>query len=240
MSERTSRCPRKHWPDTFIKRRAAVRACADAMKTALPLSTICNYPRTARGVKVAIVGALDGTHIGGSLARAAAQLKLEAIVFDVADASSANRYRRALYWRFAGRRPIHLGRFSAQVIATCATARPEILIATGAAPLTEHALRALQALGIVCINYSTDDPWNSTHLAHWYLRALPAYNAVFTTRRANLDDIRRLGCVNVHYLPFAYDDVLFAPPDGAMDAPAHDVLFVGGADRDRVAFIWRL
>ena len=66
---------------------------------------------------------------------------------------------------------------------------------------------------------------------------MPAYNAVFTTRRANLDDIRRLGCADVHYLPFAYDDVLFAPPDSPMDAPAYDVLFVGGADRDRLAFI---
>ena len=129
------------------------------MNTALPLSTICEDPRTARGVKkLAIVGALDGTHVGASLARAAEQLKLDTIVFDVADAFSGNRYLRALYWRFAGRRPIHLGRFSAQVIAACATARPEILIATGAAPLTEHALRALHTLGVVCINYSTDDP----------------------------------------------------------------------------------
>ena len=86
--------------------------------------------------------------------------------------------------------------------------------------MTEHALRALHALGVVCINYSTDDPWNPTQLAHWYLRALPAYNTVFTTRRSNLDEIRRLGCADVHYLPFAYDDALFAPVGSATDVPA--------------------
>jgi spore maturation protein CgeB len=39
----------------------------------------------------------------------------------------------------------------------------------------------------------------------------------------------------VRYLPFAYDDGLFnTSPSGA---PSYEVLFVGGADRDRVAFM---
>ena len=41
----------------------------------------------------------------------------------------------------------------------------------------------------------------------------------------------------MYYLPFGYDDALFAPPGSATDVPACDVLFVGGADCDRLAFI---
>ena len=41
----------------------------------------------------------------------------------------------------------------------------------------------------------------------------------------------------MRYLPFGYDDALFGPPNGPIDAPSYDVLFVGGADRDRVSFM---
>jgi spore maturation protein CgeB len=98
-------------------------------------------------------------------------------------------------------------------------------------------LRRLRAMGIVCVNYSTDDPWNPTLFSHWHLRALPEFDVVFTTRRANVQDFRRLGCTQVRYLPFGYDERLFHPPERAREKPGHDVLFVGGADRDRVAFM---
>ncbi len=93
-------------------------------------------------------------------------------------------------------------------------------------------------MNIACINYSTDDPWNPKLMAAWYLRALPAYSVVFTPRRANINDFRALGCTDVRYLPFGYDDTLFAPPDVSVEATAsHDVLFVGGADHDRITFV---
>jgi spore maturation protein CgeB len=209
-----------------------------AMMTALPFPRQLSDLGTERQLKkLAIVGAFEGAHLGASLARAAASLGLETIVFDTAGAAGGNRYFRALCWHLADRRPPHLGRFSARIVAACATARPDILIATGSAPLTPQALRMLQALGVVCINYSTDDPWNRAQLAQWHLRALTAYNIVFTTRRANIADFRKLGCPDVHFLPFGFDDTLFYPMQGIPEGPNHDVLFVGGADRDRLAFM---
>ena len=187
--------------------------------------------------RVAVVGAFGGTHIGASLARAVEQLGLLAITFDIAEAGRGNRLLRALKWRFVDRRPLHLERFSAKVVAACTRTRPDILISTGAASLTRESLCKLRAMNIVCVNYSTDDPWNPTQLARWYLRALPAYAIVFSARRANIGDFYTLGCRNVRYLPFGFDDALFAPPDGAIAGPSYDVLFVGGADRDRVAFV---
>src|SRR6516225_1661579 len=188
-------------------------------------------------VKLALLGTMGGTHIGGSFARGATKLGIESILFDAEQAAAGLRLLRSLSWHLGDRRPLHLNRFSIELVETCARAKPDILIATGMAPLTESALRSLRRLGIVSVNYSTDDPWNPAMRSNWHLRALPSYDFVFSPRRSNLDDFRRLGCAKVHYLSFGYDESLFANAAHFGDFPAYDVLFVGGADSDRVAFM---
>src|SRR5262245_1544799 len=188
-------------------------------------------------VKLAVLGMSGGTHIGGSFMRGAAKLGIESIWFDADKASAGPRMLRSLSWHFADRRPLHLNQFASALVRTCARAKPKTLIATGMAPLTESAVRALRQSGTVCVNYSTDDPWNPAMRSNWYLRALPLYDLVFTPRRSNLEDFRRLGCTKVQYLPFGYDESLFAFAASSSNSPAHDVLFVGGADPDRVGFL---
>jgi spore maturation protein CgeB len=91
------------------------------------------------------------------------------------------------------------------------------------------------------INYSTDDPWNPALRASWFLSALPAYDAIFTPRRANLDDFRGCGVRTVHYLPFAYDSDVHQPWSAIASAgPPSDVLFVGGCDADRLPLVGAL
>jgi hypothetical protein len=189
------------------------------------------------GVKLALLGTLGGTHIGGSFVRAATTLGIESICFDADKASAASRLLRSLAWHLADRRPFHLNGFSNELVKACARAKPQIFVATGIAPLTEFALRGLRQLGIVSVNYSTDDPWNPAMRSDWHLRALPLYDLVFTPRRSNLNDFRRLGCAKVTYLPFGYDESLFAPAPYSSDSAVHDILFVGGADADRAAFM---
>jgi spore maturation protein CgeB len=186
---------------------------------------------------LAIVGNSGGTNVGESLRRAAISMGHAVLFFDTLEAWGGSRLLRALSWRFADRRPPRLGRIAAKVISGCSTAQPQVLIATGAAPLTQQVLRKLRSLGVLCINYSTDDPWNPALFASWHLRALPAYDIVFTPRHANIADFHRLGCANVHFLPFGYDHTLFGPVELTASIPQCDVLFVGGADRDRVAFM---
>jgi spore maturation protein CgeB len=202
---------------------------ADAVKT--------DRAAARPGNGLAIVGAFAGTHVGASLARAAARQRMAVTRFDTEGAMRANRLLRAALWRLGGHRPARLDAFSAEVVAGCAQARPALLIATGAAALTRSALRRLRSMGIACVNYSTDDPWNRAMRASWHLRALPEYDAVFTTRSANLECFRNIGIGDVHYLPFGYDDELFPGPAAPLDAPSYDVLFVGGADDDRISFI---
>ncbi len=186
--------------------------------------------------RLAIVGGFDGTHVGGSLRRAATHLGIDTVKFDVGNAGG-NRILRATLWRLGDRRLPGMHRFSQSVVAGCRQSEPEILIATGIAPLTSMVLRTLKAMGIVCVNYSTDDPWNPVLRAFWHLRVLPEYDAIFTTRRANIGNFADIGCAEVNYLPFGYDEQLFCRRACFSDEMAPDVLFVGGADRDRVAFV---
>jgi spore maturation protein CgeB len=104
--------------------------------------------------------------------------------------------------------------------------------------LNATAIKSLKSRGAACFNFATDDPLNPVFKAEWFLRSLCEYDAVFTPRKSNIAELRRLGCRNVHYLPFAYDEQLFKPVDVSQVPafPPPEVLFVGGADADRAQF----
>lgn len=118
---------------------------------------------------------------------------------------------------------------------TCRAERPGYLIATGPS-LTKDGLLALRALGVTTLNYATDDPWNPSVKSRWHLAALPHHD-VIATPRDNVADFMSIGCRRVEIVPFAFDEALVAFDTPLPHAP--DVLFVGGADRDRVAFMRR-
>lgn len=188
-------------------------------------------------MKVAIVAASGGTNVGASFRRAATDLEIDVIWFDAGTAWSGNRLMRSFFWHFADRRPVRANRVSLEVLTNCERTQPDVLVATGAAPLFRSTLRTLRSMGVVCMNYSTDDPWNPAMKADWYLLALPEYSIIFSTRRANIKDFQLLGCREVRYLPFGYDQRLFYSPQGTVAPSICDILFVGGGDRDRVGFM---
>ena len=131
--------------------------------------------------------------------------------------------------------------FSGLLIRTCTDFGATCLLSTGIAPIEETTLRRLGKLGVRRINFLTDDPWNRAHYAPWFLKALPHYDHVFSPRRANLEDLRRAGCCNVTYMPFAYaPGVHFSDPPLTAEENrrlAADVIFAGGADHDRLPWI---
>ena len=115
---------------------------------------------------------------------------------------------------------------------------PSLVLGTGYAPLERSHIEALRARGARVVNYSTDDPWNPALRAPWFLSTINAYDAAFTTRRANIEDFRRAGVRDVHHIPFGYDPEVHRP--WPADKPAgrrSDVLFVGGCDSDRIPLI---
>lgn len=190
--------------------------------------------------RLLIVGNSLPFHVGHHFLSAAQQLGMPVSMCDVSTASSSSRFIQTMYWRFHGRRPVHLHAFGRRLIELCQRERPDLVLATGIAPLDALTLKTLGQLDIQCANFLTDDPWNFAHHAAWFLAALPHYHHIFTPRQSNMEDLYTIGCPDVHYLPFAYNPAVHYPDQPAAEA-AHklrtDIVFTGGADSDRLSWI---
>jgi len=190
--------------------------------------------------RLLIAGNSGGTNIGSSLLRAAQSLGVEAELEDARQAYAAPKLVARFHWWLRDRRPARLAAYSGAVVDRCRRQHPRWLIATGLAPIEAGALEHIRAMGVVTMNYLTDDPWNPAFKSAWFLSALEQYDRVFSVRRRNLDDLRRVGCRHVEYLPFGVDPDLFFPETLApseLQAYRSDVCFVGGGDPERVEYI---
>lgn len=194
--------------------------------------------------RLLIVGNPDPIHIGAHLLNAARTLGLSVELCDSNAAFAASWPVAKFNWWLRGRRPSRLDDFSQKVVEACQRLQPTWLISTGISPITDWALEAIGKIGTQRLNFLTDDPWNPFHQAPWFMSALPLYDHVFSPRRANLEDLRLLGCHRVSYLQFAYAPELhFAEPpstDVEKERFAADAIFAGGADRDRVHYMTAL
>jgi spore maturation protein CgeB len=190
-------------------------------------------------MKVAFVGPLGNTHLCGSFHRAAQDIGLESVAIDTARAYEGPVVLRKLAWHMADRRPLRMRQFSQDLSLAFGDRLPDVVLTLGQAPVNGDAISVLQQAGIICANFSTDDPFNKVVGAGWHLEDLKRYNHIFTPRRANFDQLTKLGSARVHYLPFGYDPHLFQPvreEKQTLELKAPQVLFVGGADADRAAF----
>jgi len=193
-----------------------------------------------RPTRVLLVGNPDPTHIGGHLLAAARDVGVELLCLDSTQAYQGAWLTRQIGWRLGGRRPVALKTFARSLEEAVDAFAPDMLLATGIAPLERETLERVAGRGVATANFLTDDPWNRSHVAPWFLKALPVYQVVFSPRRANLDDLERLKGPVVHYLPFAYSPHVHyreRAPDGLRRQFVADVAFAGGADEDRVAAV---
>lgn len=190
-------------------------------------------------MRILIAGSSGGTHVGASFERSARELGHEARLLDIQEAYRGPRILRALAWRM-GRRPLGLDRYSQAVVRTAAEWRPDVLVSAGAAPILAAALKRIDPSVRKAV-YLTDDPWNPSCRASWFLRALPEYDKVYTTKTALQEDLSRAGCRQTEYMPFAYDPAHFhtIEPLAADERGRYacEVLFYGGADTDRILLI---
>ncbi len=190
------------------------------------------------GPRVLVVGNPDRIHVGAHLVAGARTLGCAVQLCDTSHAFAAPWPVARLNWWLRGHYPSRLRAFSAEVLELCRSWRPAVLLATGLAPLQRETLAAIGKLGVVRLNYLTDDPWNPALRAPWFLRGLAEYDLVCSPRRANLPDLERAGCRQVAYLPFAYNPAThFAEPPATPFEHKRfdcDLLFAGGADSDRL------
>jgi spore maturation protein CgeB len=183
-------------------------------------------------LSIAMVGASGDTAVGESLAKGARALGHTVSYFDLAQAAHPNRIIHGLSWRFFDRRMPRMGKFAAHVLSECQRLQVQCLISTGAAPIPVKTILALRTAGVVCINFSTDDPWNQRVCGSWFRAALAQYDYAFTPRSANYAEFQALNGPKVAQLKFGYDPEFFYP-DTQTHAEIYDVAFVGGADKDR-------
>jgi spore maturation protein CgeB len=192
-------------------------------------------------LRLLLVGNPEPTHVGGHLLDAAHELGITTAVCDINEAWTGPGILRRLSWWLRDRKPPRFRSFNRFVQEQCRQFRPSCLLVTGLAPLARHTLEIAGALGPYRVNYLTDDPWNPSHRCKWFLDSLPAFDAIYSPRRANLDDLKKAGGRHIHYLPFAYAPKAHFPaaPLAANERRLleSDVLFVGTADHDRLPFI---
>lgn len=196
---------------------------------------------TLPGAPLVLVGNPGPEHVGRHFHDAAESLGIETVFLDLRRAHAS--VLQKVSWHLRGHRPARLLAFSRDVVAACRDVRAGCLLVTGIAPPSAAALREIGSLGTVRVNFLTDDPWNPAHRAAWFLRALAHYDHVFSPRTANIEDLRALHGPGVSYLPFAYAAAhhVPSPHSGANGAvPTCDVVFVGGADGDRVGWVGTL
>lgn len=191
-------------------------------------------------MKLAIIGGSGGTNIGDAFLKAAFKLNLDPVLYHNRQAYQAPKWLKTINWHLRGRYPSRLNTFSQNIVKECVNLQPQWLLTTGIAAINHLALQQIGQMGIKRFNFLTDDPFNRAHYAPWFLKALPDYDVVFSPRRANIQDLLNAGCPRVEYLPFGYDDELFYPEDPSninLDTTVPDVVFAGGADRDRVPYM---
>jgi glycosyltransferase involved in cell wall biosynthesis len=188
--------------------------------------------------RLVLVGIPEEHHVGAHLLAAAGQLGWEATLMDTREAHSRNLWVNRLFHRLLNRRPAHLNRFSKRLVELCRKSGPELLLATGISAPRFQALKEIGEMRIHRANFLTDDPWNPRNGAAFFWPAMREYDSIWSPRRANLKDLRGHGCQGVEYLPFGYNPALHFPetPQSAAERERFDcdVVFVGGADADRL------
>lgn len=190
--------------------------------------------------RILIVGNPNEVHVGAHFLNASRSLGLEARLMDIRKADSSSWFIRQWNWRLQDHRPARLSTFSAEVLRECLEYKPHWLLATGICPIKASVLESIRNQGILCFNYLTDDPWNSAHRSEWFFQALRSYDRIFSTREAGLPELSHLCAGGAVYLPFAYAPEIHYPEmlnDEEKVRYTSDVVFIGGADTDRVPYM---
>jgi len=194
--------------------------------------------------RIVIVGNDDITHIGHHFFKAAQALGLETKICDVKKAFRGTWILCKINWWLFEHRPVYLREFSEEIINVCRQFRTNKLVSIGIAPIDFQALNELKSMGVRRLNYLTDNPLNPQHRAPWFMKTLPEYDSIFSTRYANMEELKLLKCKKVYHLPFAYSPDIHYPQGPSTDEEKEryncDVIFIGGADSDRLPYITAL
>ena len=148
-------------------------------------------------------------------------------------------------YRVLARRPLGYWSFNRSLVEVACDFQPDVVLVVKGAYISPDALRQIKAsTRAVLINYATDDPFNPLVTTRSLVKSIRLYDVYACTKRCIMCDIQRAGCKKVIFVPFGYKPSVHFPekPVTAEEKQrfASDVVFVGGCDRDRVAYFERL
>lgn len=187
--------------------------------------------------RILILGVNSIGHVGYFLHRACQDLALESTIIDTTKAMGKHRWLQRAAWRLA-HYPLRITEFSRLVQDIAEEVKPNAIITTGITPISSSCLNSLRKKGIYLCNYSTDDPWNNAHKSHTFLKTIPLYHEIFSTRRAALADFRKYGAKSAQWLPFAYSPKDHYPDySESNNLAGRSIVLIGGGDIDRVNIV---
>ena len=149
---------------------------------------------------------------------------------------SMGRRRGKVFYRLADRRSWEWWGFQRDLLARIQQSQPQLVLVTGILPLQPRVFAAVRAGGGRIVNYLTDDPWNPIHRRRCFLRNLPLYHHIFSTKQALRQRLEAAGTPSTSWLPFAYDPSLHHPPAKPAEAGV-DVAFIGTGARERLPWL---
>jgi spore maturation protein CgeB len=151
-------------------------------------------------------------------------------------------YLHKAFYKLSGRRPPTYWALNRSLLESARRLPPDVVLATKAAYVSPATLAAIKdETGACLVNYATDDPFNPAVNTRNLIDSIPLYDLYLSTKRAVIPDIRKAGCKDVAYLPFAYKPSVHFPerPVSAEERRRFqsEVVFIGGCDNDRVPLV---
>ncbi len=192
-------------------------------------------------MKVLLVGVGEFYHIGALFRRALVELGHECCFIDERQVFQYTLINRIVLRLLKGQ-PLRYNDFNRAILHRTHTFRPDVLLVIKGMYVSPKILSLVkQQSRVVLVNYATDDPFNPVVSTPDLRNGISHYDTYVCTKRAIMEDVRRAGCANVAFVPFAYEPTLHFPeaPQSEQEIKrfACDVSFVGGADADRATLL---
>lgn len=193
---------------------------------------------------ILIVGQFREEHLGFHFQSACKTLGIQNTILDLDGAKSSIPFLNRIAWNFFDRSYFEQKKFQKILIEASQKSKVDVVLVLGTSAVNSETLKTLRSLGKKTINFLSDDPWNSNHLSKWFMDSLPEYDILITPRRSNFSDLERIHARKVFYLPFAYNPLVHFEETVLSEEDKKsfscDVMFFGGADKDRLPYIREL
>ncbi len=197
--------------------------------------------------RVLLVGNATFFHVGACFQRALAELGHPHALVD----ESAGAMPPGTPWavgaaaRLVGYRAWLRRRLNGTILETARAFKPDVVIVLGGSYMIPAVLTRLKAeTGATLVCYALDDPFNPAHRTRRFIDGIPRYDLYATVRRSNLADLAAAGARRTVQIMCGYDPSIHFPESPATPEErggfGADVVFAGGADRDRYPLLRRL